>query len=50
MHVRNQIKYNLEEIYKEKLVKINKKEMIKNWDGYIDITSKREDIIDKIVN
>lgn len=37
------------EIYQDELKESRKKQMIKDWDGYIDITSKRDDVINKII-
>ena len=52
-HLRDDIKYNLNKIYKSEIYKKDeikrKKESFKNWDGYLDIQSKRDDKINKIL-
>jgi hypothetical protein len=47
--IRKEIKSELEEIYQDELKESRKKQMIKDWDGYIDITSRRDDVINKII-
>jgi len=47
--IKNSIKKKLEDIYKEELEEKRKKKLIQGWDGYIDIVSKRDDIINKII-
>jgi hypothetical protein len=47
--IKNEIKSELQEIYKKELEEKKKKEIIQKWDGYLDIASKRDDIINKII-
>ncbi len=47
--IKNEIKKELEYIYKLELEKKRKKKLIEDWDGYIDTVSKRDDIINKII-
>jgi hypothetical protein len=47
--LRMDIKSELEVIYKKELEKKRRKNIIKNWDGYIDTVSKRDDKINQIL-
>lgn len=43
------IKYKLDRIYSEELERIRSKKAIKDWDGYLDLPSKRDDKLDQIL-
>jgi hypothetical protein len=47
--IKKQIKLELELIYKAELEEKRKSDIIKNWDGYIDLVSKRDDTINRII-
>lgn len=44
------IKCRLDYMYKEELERIKVKKAIKDWDGYLDLPSKRDDKIDQLLN
>lgn len=46
--IKEEIKKELEDIYKAELEETRNKKLIQDWDGYVDIVSKRDDIINKI--
>lgn len=47
--LKKRIKDGLEEYYKEALFEKRKKESYKNWDGYIDKKSQRDDKLNKLL-
>ena len=47
--LRTDIKSELDIIYKDELEKVKRKKELASWDGYIDVKSKRDDIINKII-
>ena len=47
--LRNEIKSKLDSIYEVELKKKREKNLIKSWDGYIDIQSKRDDKLNQLL-
>ena len=47
---RNQIKSELEKIYHRELEQNRKRKLLKDWNGYIDLKSERDDKLNKILN
>lgn len=47
--LRSSIKAHLDSIYREKLEKKKIKDKLKQWDGYIDTTSKRDDKLNQLL-
>jgi hypothetical protein len=47
--LRSSIKAHLDSIYREKLEKKKIKDRLKQWDGYIDTTSKRDDKLNQLL-
>ena len=47
--IKQEIKNKLENIYRKELEEKRKSDVIKNWDGYIDLVSKRDDTINQII-
>jgi len=47
--LRQQIKSKLDSLYADELDKKRKKKLLKDWDGYIDLKSKRDDRLNEIL-
>jgi hypothetical protein len=45
-----EIKSELDTIYKKELERIRVKKSIKDWDGYLDLPSKRDDKLNQLIN
>jgi hypothetical protein len=49
-YTRNKIKSELEKIYSRELEENRRRKLLKDWNGYIDKKSERDDKLDKILN